>query len=312
MRFAFFLADCAGNNSWEAHRRETTRMACIAECLHRDGHAVCIQAVSRQFRDSANWRFFKHLDGQDSKAFSVHPAESIRRGVRGIHVAFKCSVGTKWDGDYLRESRLVVAHEYDAAFEQEPRLLKVPFLCHNNIIEHLMQAGLFEDYVTNNLQPIREHFRNGATQHDKPIGFYGQNWPCRKAFCENSPEWADIGFYDHSPTYPAMESSRHARWLCGFKAALALRGDTPKTNLPSLLAMLGIPIVMERVTATDFHPFDSPAIIPFDSWEQVRRDIGDEGLLAAYVDAATAAYVDYWSPAGQAKAIVQKMRDICG
>lgn len=313
MKFSFHIKNAAINNSWEAHRREATRMACIALAMERAGHDVRIVDVSPQYMECPNWQFFKHLHGGSHGGFTVYPAEMLRRGQTGVDVAFRCSVGTKFDQSYIGQCRLLVAHEYAKEVENEPKLLPVCFGVHLNISEILMRNGLFDAYIDNDLEPIREFFRTGAEPHDEVVGCYAQNWPHRVYFVENKPDWVYAEFYDHSPSKPAMESEAHTRWLCGFSAGLALRGDTPKTNLPPLLALLGIPIVMQPIAVFDTPPFDdtNTVLMQLDEdgrpdWCYVMRMLSDHDAVASRQCKATQDYINGWSPAGQARLIAER------
>ena len=313
MKFSFYLKSAAANNTWEAQRRESTRMACIALAMERQGHDVQIADASPQFMDCPNWQFFKHLHGASNGGFTVYPAETLRRGQSGVDIAFRCSVGTKFDQSYIGQCRLLVAHEYAKEVENEPKLLPVPFMIHNEVIQVLAEDGLFDAFIDNDLDTIRNHFREGSVRHDKLVGFIGGDWPSRKSLCDNHPEWVDVAFYDHVGTR-RMEAAEHCRWLMRFSAALAMSGSTPKTNLPSLLAMLGIPIVMEPITVFDTPPFDdtNTILMQLDAagrpdWSRVLRVLSNPDAVASRQAKATNDYIGSWSPAGHARLISERL-----
>jgi hypothetical protein len=307
MKFNFHIIQCANNNSDEARIREATRMAMICWCLRAQGHEAFIASVAPVFQMSNRWPQFSDLYRPGfSDGLSVHPAESLRRGLQKCEIAFKCSVGTQHDSMYLNRCQLLVAHEYDDNLHEHHRLLKTTFGVHHNIFDHLVEQGLYQDFLENRLDAIRAFYRDGVTPHEKPVGFYGQKWPHRQALLETAPDWVEWGLYDHTPAHPAMPTLEHTRWMCGFRACLAIRGDSPKTNLPPLLAMLGLPIIYEPITRDDVPEFGLANTIPLVSWEHVAKAVWNQPLLDAVAKNATDDYINGWSPAGQARLIAER------
>lgn len=301
MNFTFHLANCAAANNDGAKLRESTRVGLLCLCLRKLGHDAFITNAPQLLIDSPRWKFFLPAYRPGVRVgLEVRAAEEFKRGGGRTDVAVKCSIGTANDTRLLNHCDLLVAHEYSPEIETSDKLLKVPFLIHDRVIEHLVEHDLFQAYIDNDLQAIRDHFANGKSG---VLGFCGCGWPFRKAFCADAPDWAEIRFFDSHP----MSGGEHAKWLMGFKAALALRGDTPKTNLPPLLAMLGIPIVMEPITAKDTPPFNALNTIPFQSWEQVHAAIQDDTILAQITAKATDDYINGWSPMGQARQIAERV-----
>ena len=269
-------------------------MCAIAYGLKQHGHDVRIIDVPDVMRESNRWQFFSRLHGTSCGGIAVNPAESGHSGI-GI----KCSVGCLRDRTLIKQFDLLVAHEFDAVVYGNPRLLTVPFLIHDRVISGLIEMGLFEAFLLNNVDQIRLAFSKWKPR--RLLGFCGANRPERRAFLADAPSWADIRFYNTHP----MSGVEHASWLCQFKGGLCLRGDTPHTNLPPLLALLGIATVMEPINDKTTPPFDDFNTIPFESWEQVKEELEDESRLRGVVEYATSNYVDSWSPMGQARLIAE-------
>lgn len=306
MRFVFHLNQCAHNNSDEARVRESTRMALVCMGLRTIGHDAVIGACPRVLMESNRWESFREAYEHGAQGgLTVHPAEALRKGVNACDIAFKCSVGTKNDDVYLKRCRLLVAHEYDDALHDHPKLFKTTFGVHHNIYDILIGHDLMEDFMANRLDRIRMLFRDGVEPSDKPVGFFGQKWPHRQELLETAPDWVEWDLYDHTPAHPAMPTWEHTRWLCRFRACLALRGDSPKSNLPPLLAMLGLPIVYEPIQRNDSPEFNATNTIPLTSWDAVKLALTPLNLDSSAYN-ATQDWINGWSPIGQARQIAER------
>jgi hypothetical protein len=301
MTFNFHLTNAAGNNNREARIREQTRMACIARGLSIMGHEVRIVGASEEFRGSERYTHFKDLFAEHKTgALEVHPAETMRNREHRVDVGIKCSVGIQNDANYLSRCQVLVAHEYDENFDDHPHLLPVPFMVHDSVMAGFITDGMFDAFIRNEVRSIRERYcreKNGL------LGLRCCGWTKRKEFCANAPEWADIGFYDT----PQMKALEHARWISGFRGGLCLRGDTPKTNSPSLLALLGVAIVMQPIARRDTPRMDYRNTIQFGSWEQVRLELENDSHLGDITAQATNDYINGWSPLGQARLIAERL-----
>ena len=286
----FYTRNAASNNTSEARLRESTRMCAIAYGLSTLGCDVRIVDAPDELTSSDRWQFFRHLHGTAIKGPRVDSAES---GVGDVGI--KCSVNTRRDREHLARCQTLVAHEYEDAMENHHRLLKVPFLVHDRVLSGFVELELFQAWLDNDIYRIREAF---PWQPEKGVGFCGAGWKHRKAFLRDAPDWVECRFYDTHP----MSGVEHARWLCGFKGGLCLRGDTPKTNLPVLLALLGVPIVMQPISRIDTPPISRDNAIMFSSWEQVHSELED---VTAIRDRATRDYIESWSPTGQARLLME-------
>lgn len=301
MIFNFHITNAAGNNNREARIREQTRMACIARGLTFLGHDVRIVGASEEFRGSERYPHFKDLFSEHKVgALEVFPAETMRNREHRVDVGIKCSVGIQDDALYLNLCQVLVAHEYDVKLDDDPRLLPVPFMVHDSCMAGFIADGMFNAFIRNDIRAIRERYGH------KKAGLLGLRccgWTKRKEFCADAPEWADIGFYDT----PQMKALEHARWISGFRGGLCLRGDTPKSNLASLLALLGVAIVMQPIERRDTPRMDSRNTIQFGSWQQVLAELENDSRLSDIMAQATNDYIEGWSPMGQARLIAERL-----
>jgi hypothetical protein len=140
----------------------------------------------------------------------------------------------------------------------------------------------------------------------------------RRRFIDFAPPWTDLSLYTYQPT-EGLEPPDHIRWISGFRGGLSLPGTTPKTNLPSLLALLGVAIVtppfpqgirdtppITEANAIVGEYDGSPEKETFKDWGAVKAQLEDAERLKAVVDQATSDYVECWSPAGQARLIAER------
>lgn len=313
MIFVFSLNNVAPQNSEQAQIRECTRMASICWCINRHTlHKAIITDAPSVFRSHDRWKFFRHLYDPGAKrraALKVVPAENARVSHRPGDIGFKCSVNTKHDRLYLQRFRLLVAHEYDEPLYGKKGLLPVPFFVHDRVIEAFIRYGLFEDYLDNNLRPIWRQFSRLNPDNDRRLlAWCGATcWEHRREFLESAPHWLANESYESTH---AMHADDHIRWLRNFKGALVLPGDTPKVNLTPLLALFRIAIVYFPVRVFDTPPVSEKNAIMFSDWNQVRLALRDWPRLSRIVSQAFHDYRHYWSPEGQAKLIVERIRKL--
>ncbi len=298
MKFAFHIQNVAHNNSQPAKLREATRMACIAHALDARGHNVTFASVPPVLTQSNRWQFFSHIPVRKmAGALAVHPAEALLD--RHTDIAIKCSVNVQRDATWQGHSRLLVAHEFSPDLNDEG-VLHVPFLVHDRVIDDLIDRRLFGAYLDDDLDTIRAEL----PQHkEKWVGFCGAAWGNRREFFHDAPDWVHIRFYNTH----LMSGWEHACWLANHRGAVCLRGDTPKTNLPPLCALLGIPIVAvepERNTPS----LDLRSMIRFANWDGVRSILAQDTLAAKIAENATEIYKRGWSPLGIARQIVERLK----
>lgn len=305
MKFLFHLTEAAINNTQTAQFREAQRMGCLALGLDLLGHEVSIADASPAFRQSPRWKPFARLYQREMPTgIHVVPAETLKGRDKTADVAFKCSVGTQQDHWYLGRCQVLVAHEYDPHYNDHAALLPVPFMVHDSVMDELLHDGLFEAYAANRLDEVRAFYSRPKT------GLLGMR-AClhhhRRRFCEGAPDWANLGLYTHQPTGGFLPGE-HMRWATMFRGGLCLPGTTPKTNLPSLLALLGVAIVSPRFpeTCRDTPRISERNAVIFESWEQVRGHLMDDVRLAETVAQATHDYINGWSAMGQARLLAER------
>jgi len=299
MRFVVNSTHAAEDNSDMAKLRESTRMAMIAHGILRLGHSVVFSGVSRALEKSDRWKYFSHIP-VDKKASGITIVSSRRHSMRPSDVIVKTSVGTAHDTMLTSMSKVLVAHE--ASFEAQKTALNVPFFVHDEVVECMVREQMFDLYINDDIDAIRELF---DYEKARDVGFIGSTWPSRVEFFKDAPEWVDWSLH-RSP--PPMDGLNHAKWICQCKAAVALPGDTPKTNLPPLLAVLGIPMVSPR-PELNTPQMDGNSMILFEDWNQLKSVIRSDESLKRISDNATEIYLDGWSPTGVARQIVRRISE---
>lgn len=302
MRFYFDTVNAAFNNCLDAHIRETTRMLCIAEALKILGHDVEAKA-SDNFKSSGRAAHFSvplTNRGVSANETLVISAEACLSGnLRNLRrIGIKTSVGVQNDKALSRCFELVLAHEFD---RPRDNYVPVPFLVHDRLLAEWMGSGLFSHYLNDNIDTLRAQYESRTS---KLLGFCGFSHPVRRAFTRDAPGWADITYYETH----RLSAAEHARWLCGFRGGLLLPGDTPKTNLHGLLAILGRVIVAPPQERQCEPPLDQFNSVVFESWEQVHAILSDESRCNLLAAKATEDYKRGWSPLGQARLIEQGLQ----
>lgn len=304
MRFTVHLAGCAANNSEHAKIREATRLALIALSLEKLGHDVRIADALPEVKASRRWDFWKHLYDKGATGGVVIRAaeEFLTAGKRG-DVGLKTSVGMRNDRRLLAAFRLLLAHEYDSYVEDFPNLLPVPFMISDRMMDHLIDVGLFRAFIDLDLELIRSFYPR--SEDNGLVGFCGYGWAWRKQFLKDAPHWVVRKFYDSH----LMTAGEHWQWLYGFRAGLALVGDNQKTYLPPMLAMLGIPIVLQPYDKLETPKMNATTAILCDgtNWCDVLEELNDRDEVDSIVANATDAYLGGWSHLGQAKLICERL-----
>ena len=308
LKFDFHLANAAMHNGANAKVREATRMACMAYGLHKLGHDVNFVGMTPAFGQSARWPFFSHIGTGHRRrdALQVRTMEELQPGIRA-DVAVKCTVKAKREA--LREyCDVLVAHEASDALTGSNRVVDVPFLIHDDVIIDFIERGLFQAYLDDDVETIRAAFDFTKKLW---VGFRGTGWPNRVEFFDGAPEWVDVRF--HPMGQPPMSAWSHCEWLASMRASPALAGDTPKTNLPPTLALLGTPIIAPSFERNKV-PLDTDDLLYANNamiwapggkacWHHVRQILEADWHLKKIADAATIVYKAGWSPIGQARLI---------
>lgn len=309
LSFDFHLSNAAMHNGANAKIREATRMACMAYGLAKLGHDVRIVGQTNDFRESDRWPFFSHLAGVRRRdAVQVRSMEELSPTVK-VGVAVKCTVKAKREG--LRKfCEVLVAHEASPELTGSKGVIDVPFLIHDDVIIEFIKRGLFQAYLDDDVETIRAAFDFTKKLW---VGFRGTGWSNRVDFFDGAPEWVDVRF--HPMGQPPMNAWEHCEWLASMRASPALAGDTPKTNLPPTLALLGIPIIAPSFERNKV-PLDRDELLYAnnamiwcpggkdpETWRHLRQILEADWHLKKIADAATIVYKAGWSPIGQARLI---------
>ena len=314
-RFDFYLTNAAANNNEAAKLREQTRMACIAYGMSRLGHEVSIVGLPQILGMSNRWKYFSHLmNGASKHAISVYPAETILTGNKDCDVAIKCSVKTDNDSLYIARSKLLVAHEYSDAIAEHDKLLPVPFLVHDRVIDSwcrdtvhvnlLTPIDIMQHYLDDDLEEIRSYQRLIAPAGlcacigFAGVGHYGRDEIVAKLEAALPGMCA---FRLHGS--PKMFAASYMDWMSSLKAVVCPCGDTPKTNRWAEAVVLGKPIIspLQRTRVVPAQTGDN-TIMPAD-WDDTQAILDGLERCDEIVANADVCYRQGWSPTGQAKQI---------
>lgn len=299
MRFLVRTSGAAESNSQDAKLREQTRMAMIAHALDQLGHSVIFDTPGAEIYNSDRWKYFSHIPVKpELGGLVVAPDRKLNTPYSDVIV--KTTVSNDHDQTLLGRCKVLVAHEVWSKIRNNEKVLNIPFFVHDRMIDDMVKNDSFNLYLHDEVDEFRELIPREIT---RDVGFIGARWPQRKAFFVDAPEWVDHKIYDTHP----LSAWDHAKYLRGCKAAIALRGDTPKTNLPSLLLLLGVPVVcVENEYNTP--SLDENSMIEFKGWEDLKKTIDSDETLLRIADNATEVYLEGWSPLGVARQIIRKLR----
>lgn len=298
MRFTVRTRGAAEENSDSAKLRESTRIAMIANGLFKSGHSVFLAKPNHELLSSNRWHYFSELP-VDGKRGGLYVGPSKNRNTPWTDVIVKTTVSVKHDDFLVKSSKVLVAHEIHDDFSCYGSVLNCPFFIHDRVVDDMACNGTLPLYMNDEIDELRSRFDYTKT---RDVGFIGYGWKSRKTFFENAPDWVEHRFYESHP----MGGWEHAQWLCGCKAVVSLPGDTPKTNLTPLLALLGIPII-STIIENNTPPLDEESMILFESWGQVEQVLGQQDRLDSIAENATKIYLEGWSPIGIARQIVERI-----
>lgn len=300
-KFDFYLSNAAANNSPAARIREHTRMACIAYGLKRLGHDVLIVDSWHEFRESNRWRFFADMKGESRRdAITVKPAEYLMTGNHHCDVAIKCSVKTSNDAALVSRCKVLVAHEYADSVADEERLLPVPFLVHDRVIDWFCESDVLEYYLDDD-ETLANWVNPFIAKRDFSIAFAGAGHYGRKEIAAKMEQWFPCEFILRDS--PIMSGQQYMEWLSGHRFALVPNGDTPKTNRWAEACILGLVIISpEQRTKVVPPQTNENTIMPAD-WDDVDGIKAGMERWKEIVMNAWESYCEGWSPTGQARQI---------
>jgi len=303
-KFDFYLSNAAANSGANGRTREHARMACLAYGMQRLGHDVHIVSVWNEFQRNPLWKFFQTLHGRPrNEALTVHPAEAMDAGNKHCDVGIKCCLGNH-DKDelWLKRCQLYVARDVMPGLSGNERLLMVPHLVHYGVMMQLAEDGLFQAYLDDDVEAIREFY--DAPKTDK-IGFAGEDVAGRREFAEKlQAELGDVCDFRFDERMPPGE---YLRWMCSLRAALILPGEREATYRFAEAVMLGVLTIIKEQA----QPIEPPACVANSialwDWDDAPRisrrfDFAEEMLFEA-----DEFYREYWSPTGQAGLAISKL-----
>lgn len=225
-KFDFYLSNAAANSGENGRTREHARLGCLAYGMQRLGHDVHIVSVWNEFQQNPLWKFFQPLHGRPrNEALTVHPAEAMDAGNKHCDVGIKCCLGNH-DKDelWLKRCQLYVARDVMPGLSGNERLLMVPHLVHYGVMIQLAEDGLFQAYLDDDVEQIREFY--DAPKTDK-IGFAGEDVAGRREFAEQlQAELGDVCDFRFDERMPPGE---YLRWMRSLRAALILPGERDVT-----------------------------------------------------------------------------------
>lgn len=310
MHIQFDLADIHGDTD-AIKLREATRLGMLALACHELGHGASLINVGEYFSESQRWEWFAHLGMFISNpTFTIVAAHNhtTRRGAQQC-VAFKYGAEIDGDARLLKAFDLLVAHHYDPAIGGHPRLVPIPLLVHDSIIQLMSDANLLPAYAADDLQPIRDKFNDHDNRflHDKPLGFIGMSVGDRRQILPTLEKWCEYGTFETPGVGPYLKPSDYLRWMSGLQAALILPGVRPKTYRFTEAVVMGIPTVTVPSELALVPPITTANSIMLQDWGD------DDGILAGLARRreialrADAGYRMGWSPQGQMKQVFKAL-----
>jgi len=304
------------NNDDSAKLRECTQMAVLAWTLAQQRHDVFFLPNNEWQKSNRQDWFASHLSDsfQTTSHWSSHAdllitsehysPEPISANIKAV---YKTTVGIDYDCHLLHNSDLLIAAEYNPIPEvdQHPCLFPMPFPVHDLVLQQLASLGLLQQYLQNNLQPIRRMYRAETCNN---IGFLGTGMYGRKAigqrFSAISPLPCDFHFYDGDSPFSAHD---YLTRIGTYFAGLHISGDTPKANRFCELVLLGIPVITVPVRVRCDPPITRENTILLRSWNDHDTLIDRLEHAETIAENATRDYLSGWSPMGQARMLLTKL-----
>jgi hypothetical protein len=311
------VIDCASagvRSGDKARIRESTRMLFVGYGLAKLGYDVHLTGVPGGLPTwKVRWNILtsccRVADKCNSTDILITVGETESRIKRKLGVGFKTSVSCKNDHVMVGRYDIAMMHEYNMAFDKHQALFPIPFMVHEDVIRVLEEHDLLEAFLNDDLEPIRKHY--AAEKREPLLSYCGANWHSRQAFFEGHPEWAEVIFYE--TTRHRLTQEEHLHWLPSCLSQAVLCGDSPKCNLYNLCAMLGVPIVYEKIQQRIVPNVSDDNAIVVDGkpdWDDLKVKLSDDVLLAKIAANATRDYKAGWSPLGMAKQLDKKFRDM--
>jgi len=309
------VADNAGRgNTQNAQAREALKMSCIAWCLQDMGHDVRLSMnAALQSWDIA--QFFESVKSVHGIRDAVHiyPARSLFKQGRPQHSTVVCVKDSKKQNEIeiLESCDILIAHEYNHKEpyiqSDDPRMITVPWLCHDVVIRALYEEGLLLSYLRDDLQALRSALC--PSERIARVAFAGANIADRRQIAEAFESHADIVWVTWVGDVHARHRSplEYMKWIGQYSAGLILPGDTPKTNRFSEVVLLGSAIVEVRREMLETPAVTQENAILLRDWQDIEtlhERLPDWQQVSAQADVA---YKSGWSPRGQAALLVERI-----
>jgi len=188
-----------------------------------------------------------------------------------------------------------------------PKIMQVPWLCHDRVLDVLHKDGLTSAYLNDNVEAIRSKY--AAAEHKRTIGFIGARLPHRSrimakvegAFGFEIKRWA--GGHD-----PSLTPGQYLRWLTECELSLNLEGDTYSCSRLAECAMMGAAVVQcrpERFAYTP--PITAANAVLCDAWTNKEQILSGWPDAEQRAEGATQAYREGWSLRGQFQQMLRRL-----
>lgn len=287
-------------------------MLAIAWCLDRLGHDVRLAHIPTLLYNTSRWQHFNQLVHAPELSHEVLIAPEHGLSERRVErtVCFKTSVSCADDRHLLESCDLVVAHENDPEFNGHTRLLPVPFMVGDPVMQLFCAQRLLDAYLSDDLHRIRDHFGVSAKKMRR-AGHIGAMHYGRNEWADLLPSWCEFVRTDSAyESANRVGADEYMRFLASCEVGIFMAGDTPKSYRWAELALLGVPIVCVAQPVPITPPATPGNTIMLDWWDDhagLERGMSRRREVAAKADTD---YRDGWSPMGQAKQIVAKLEQL--
>ena len=178
-------------------------------------------------------------------------------------------------------------------FPDRQRMLSVPFVPHDLMLERFWRDGLTDAFLDDNLEPIRKKYCRKVVLGR--VGFIGGGWPVRMKIIKTlGNAYIHLTHGDGRLAPLALLEK-----ISECDAVLQLPGDTWKCARHMEAVVLGRPVVQKRGLIDVTPPLTDANTILVDQWNDL--DIVHARLpeSAAIVAEADKCYKDGWSLRGQ-------------
>jgi len=194
---------------------------------------------------------------------------------------------------------VTVKHSLD-----HPRILSVKHCVSQRVLETLVEDGLFEAYMTDDLDAIRKAYP--AEGERRLAGFIGYDDYNRRERIARLPPWVDCRWFkDDSVAGGYLPTRDYLRWLAGCKAAVDMPGQHPKTYRFTEAVMLGVPVICVPGVQACTVPVTIANAITLRFWADLNRLDRLMGNCETIRTCADYAYREAWSLRAQTRLMLE-------